>query len=101
MTTSHSPPPDSADESGLRTKLERLGYRVSRYVYPPGTRFATHTHAFDKLDAVVAGRFIVLMDGREQVLGPGEMIAIPAGHAHAAWVAGPQAVISLDGVRPD
>lgn len=31
-------------ESALRRKLERLGYSVTRYVYPPGTYFPDHAH---------------------------------------------------------
>jgi quercetin dioxygenase-like cupin family protein len=44
-------------ESAMRRKLEQLGYRVSRYVYPPGTYFGPHTHDLDKIDAVLSGRF--------------------------------------------
>ena len=43
------------DEGVLRERLERRGYRVSRYVYPPGTAFPEHTHGVDKIDAVVRG----------------------------------------------
>ena len=48
-------------EEGLRRKLEARGYAVSRYVYPPGTRFPPHAHGIDKIDAVVSGRFRMTM----------------------------------------
>ena len=31
-------------ERALRAKLEDRGYRVARYVYPPGTFFPDHRH---------------------------------------------------------
>ncbi|NIL99893.1 MAG: hypothetical protein GTN89_14605, partial [Acidobacteria bacterium] len=36
-------------ERALREKLERKGYSVSRYTYPPGTYFPDHTHGVDKI----------------------------------------------------
>ena len=44
-------------EKALRRKLEAHGYSVTRYVYPPGTHFAEHTHGVDKIDAVLSGQF--------------------------------------------
>jgi quercetin dioxygenase-like cupin family protein len=38
-------------------KLATRGYRVTRYVYPPGTYFPLHTHEADKIDVLVSGRF--------------------------------------------
>ena len=55
-------------EQGLREKLERKGYHVSRYVYPPGTYFADHTHGVDKIDAVVSGRFRLTLEGESVIL---------------------------------
>jgi predicted metal-dependent enzyme (double-stranded beta helix superfamily) len=40
----------------LQHKLERAGYEVSIYTYPPGTYFPPHTHGVDKCDAVLRGR---------------------------------------------
>jgi quercetin dioxygenase-like cupin family protein len=55
-------------ESALRLKLARVGYSVTRYVYPPGTCFPEHTHAVDKIDAVLSGRFRMSMQGQTVVL---------------------------------
>lgn len=86
-------------EAALRRKLAARGYDVARYTYPPGTSFPTHTHAVDKIDAVVAGRFRIVMGGASVVLEAGDCIAVPAGAAHRAEVVGDEAVLSLDAVR--
>ena len=87
-------------ETALRRKLEARGYRVSRYVYPPGTVFADHSHAVDKIDAVVSGRFRMTMGGRSVVLEAGDCLEVPRGVVHSAAVVGDEAVVSLDAVRP-
>jgi quercetin dioxygenase-like cupin family protein len=86
-------------EAELRRKLEQLGYAVTRYFYPEGTYFAPHSHAVDKIDAVVTGSFRITMGGESVVLGPGEYVFVPKGIEHEAEVVGEGAVLSLDGVR--
>jgi len=88
-----------ATPEALRRKLEARGYRVTQYVYPPGTRFPNHTHGVDKIDAVVSGRFRLTMDGRSEVLQAGDCVAVPGGTVHSAEVVGDESVVSLDGVR--
>ena len=86
-------------EQAMTAKLQSLGYRVNRYVYPPGTSFPTHTHAADKIDAVLAGAFRLILDGRTVQLGPGDWIAVPRDTPHSAEVIGAQPVVSLDAER--
>ena len=86
-------------EEALRSKLERRGYGVSRYVYAPGTLFPDHTHSVDKIDAVVSGRFRMRMGGREVVLESGDCLAVPRGAVHSAEVVGDEPVVSLDAVK--
>ena len=86
-------------ENALRRKLESAGYDVSRYTYPPGTHFPEHSHGVDKIDAVVSGRFELVVDGASAVLGPGDWIAVPRGVRHTATVVGNEAVVSLDAVK--
>lgn len=86
-------------EEALRAELERRGYRVARYVYPPGTRFPEHTHGVDKIDAVLSGRFRMTMHGRELVLEAGDRLAVPRGTVHSAEVVGDEPVVSLDATR--
>lgn len=86
-------------EAVLRRQLEAEGYRVARYVYPPGTRFDEHTHAVDKIDAVLAGRFRMSMGKRSVVLEAGDRLAVPCGTPHSAEVVGDEPVVSLDATR--
>jgi quercetin dioxygenase-like cupin family protein len=86
-------------EPALRAKLEGLGYRVARYVYPPGTAFPDHTHGVDKIDAVISGRFRLVVGGHTSVLGPGTWLEVPRGVTHNATVLGDEPVVSLDAIR--
>src|SRR5215472_3094978 len=86
----------SPTEQVLRRKLEARGYRVSRYVYPPGTVFVTHTHDVDKMDAVVSGRFLLSIHGEDVVLEAGDAHEVPRGTPHRAEVVGEEPVVSLD-----
>ncbi|MGH9787505.1 MAG: cupin domain-containing protein [Candidatus Acidiferrales bacterium] len=86
-------------EGAMRKRLEAEGYSVSRYTYPPGTCFSEHTHEVDKKDTVLRGRLKIGAEGKEVVLGPGDMIEIPAGTVHTAEVVGEEAVVSLDAAR--
>ena len=86
-------------EAAWRAKLERLGYSVSRYTYPPGTYFPDHTHNLDKIDAVLSGKLrITTADGAAD-LGPGDAIEVPRGAVHSAEVIGNEPVVSLDAVK--
>ena len=86
-------------EQALRARLESLGYRVAKYVYEPGTVFPDHQHDVDKIDAVLSGRFRLVVRGHMKVLGPGEWIEIPRGTTHNAAVIGDEPVVSLDAVK--
>lgn len=86
-------------EHAIRRKLESEGYSVSRYVYSPGTHFPEHTHDVDKIDAVLSGRFQLVVNGRRVVLGPGDWIAVPRGVRHTATVVSDEPVVSLDAVK--
>ena len=86
-------------ESALQRKLERQGYAVSRYVYPPGTFFPNHTHNVDKMDAVVSGKFRITTTDGVVDLDPGDAIHVPSNTVHSAEVLGHDAVVSLDAVK--
>src|ERR671936_237106 len=83
----------------MRRKLEELGYSVTSYTYPPGTYFPPHTHAVDKIDAVLGGRFRIPMGRDSVVLAAGDFIHVPSGAEHSAEVVGDEAVVSLDAVN--
>ena len=86
-------------ESGLRRKLQELGYSATRYVYPPGTSFPEHTHDVEKIDAVVSGQFRITMGEDSVILGPGDAVLVPSGASHSAEVVGNQPVVSLDAIK--
>ena len=88
-----------ATEAALRAKLESLGYAVAKYTYQPGTVFPDHRHGVDKIDAVISGRFRLVVGGHLAVLGPGDWVAIPGGSVHSATVIGDEPVVSLDAVK--
>lgn len=87
------------NEANLRAKLEARGYRVNRYVYPPGTHFPEHTHGVDKIDGVLTGQFRMTMQGESLILTAGDCLVVPRGVVHSAEVVGSEAVVSLDAVR--
>ena len=87
------------NEQVLTDKLQRWGYHVNRYVYPPGTAFPPHTHEVDKIDAVLSGRFLLEMEGQRVILEPGDSLAVPRGVVHSGEVVGDEPVVSLDAVR--
>jgi quercetin dioxygenase-like cupin family protein len=86
-------------ESALRHKLESRGYHVTRYIYPPGTCFPDHSHAVDKIDAVLSGQFMMQMEGQRIILKAGDALAVSRGVVHRAEVVGSEAVVSLDAVK--
>ena len=86
-------------EATLRKKLETKGYHVTRYVYSPGTHFPDHTHAIDKIDAVVSGRFHMTMRGQSVILEAGDCLIVPRGTMHSAEVVGNEPVVSLDATK--
>lgn len=87
------------NEENLTRKLDEQGYFCTRYVYPPGTHFPDHTHGVHKKDAVLSGRFRIVLEGEEVVLEAGDCVDVPAGVMHNATVLGNQSVVSLDAVR--
>ena len=86
-------------ESAMRAKLEDKGYRVTRYVYSPGTYFPEHTHAVDKIDAVLSGQFLMRIEGQSIILKAGDALAVANGVSHSAEVVGNEPVVSLDAVK--
>ncbi len=86
-------------EHNLRRKLEKRGYKVRRYVYPPGMYFPRHAHEEEKIDVVLSGEFRVRIAGTEVVLTMGDALHVPPGAEHTAEVLGRDAVISLDAAR--
>jgi mannose-6-phosphate isomerase-like protein (cupin superfamily) len=53
----------------------------------------------DKIDAVVSGRFRLVVNGHPAMLGPGDWVEVPRGAFHSATVMGDEPVVSLDAVK--
>ncbi len=86
-------------EANMHRKLQARGYTVSRYVYPPGTRFPEHDHQVDKIDGVLSGRFRMDLQGGSAILEAGDLLAVPKHALHSAEVVGDEPVVSLDAIR--
>ena len=98
---------DAPDETRTFEKgkfeLVRIGgMTVGRASYEPGWRWSEHVGAgtgerrcqVEHVGLVVSGRARVLMeDGRELEMGPGDLFSVPAGHD--SWVVGDEPYVSL------
>ena len=89
------------NERNMRKVLESRGYSVIKYVYPPSTYFPDHAHVFDKMDAVLKGKFKIEALGKKLILSAGDILYVPAGTIHNAEVIGDEEVISLDASKVD
>ena len=86
-------------ETGLINKLEKMGYRCTRYTYPRGTYFPDHSHSDDKIDAVLKGEFKISMSGKSVLLNAGDYVFVPKGEVHSAEVVGNESVVSIDAIK--
>jgi hypothetical protein len=91
-----------AFELGSFDVVTIAGSTLGRARYEPGWRWSSHVGAItgsqlcevEHLGVVVSGRAAVRMrDGRELVLEPGDLFAIPSGHD--SWVVGDEPYVSL------
>ena len=86
-------------EQSMKKKLENEGFSVVIYSYLPGTSFPEHSHSIDKKDTVISGQFRMTAMGQEFILGPGDMLLVPANTVHTAEVIGKNPVVSLDATK--
>lgn len=57
----------------LRLALVRFG---------PGAHTVLHTHTCDQVLVVTEGRGILAIEGKENPVGPGDIVLVPAGEKH-------------------
>jgi mannose-6-phosphate isomerase-like protein (cupin superfamily) len=74
-------------EAAMRRKLESA------------TTFPEHSHGLDKVDAVLSGRFRMVVAGHFVILGPGDWVEVPRGVHHTAAVVGDEPVVCLDAAK--
>lgn len=72
---------------------------IFHYQFDPRGRFATHRHDQEQITYVVGGLLTFVVEGATSVLGPGDLIVIPAGAVHEA-TAGLQGAEALSIVSP-
>jgi hypothetical protein len=89
-------------ERGAFELLTVGGMSIGRASYEPGWRWSEHVGPLvgaelcevEHVGMVISGRAAVRMaDGRELVMGPGDVFAIPPGHD--SWVVGDEPYVSL------
>ena len=91
-----------AFEKGTFEVVQVGGMTIGRAKYEPGWKWSEHVGAItgttscevEHLGLVVSGRAACSMnDGREFVMEPGDLFAIPPGHD--SWVVGDEPYVSL------
>ena len=90
-------------EKGKMELINMNGGVVGRLVLEPGWRWSKHVKPIAKTEwceaphfqYVVSGQMhVVMADGREMKMGPGDVSYLPAGHD--AWVVGDEPVVAVD-----
>jgi len=90
--------PDVAGATYFAVALERV--MLTWFEVEPGTRFERHAHEADQITMVLEGELVFELDaGREERVGAGEVIALPAGVPHAVR-AGDQRARAADAWSP-
>lgn len=69
--------------------------QVSRVTKARGTGANPHTHPNEQFNYVVKGTLRAMVDGEHKMVGPGEIIYIPAGAVHATVATQDEDVIFL------
>ncbi len=90
--------PDVPGAAYFAVALDRV--MLTWFEVEPGARFERHTHEADQITMVLEGELLFELDsGREARVGPGEVMALPAGVPHAVR-AGDQRVKAVDAWSP-
>jgi quercetin dioxygenase-like cupin family protein len=108
ITRFDSPTETREFERGRFELVELGGVTIGRATYEPGWRWSEHVGPTAETEScevehvglVVSGRAAVLMDdGTELVLEPGDLFHVPPGHD--SWVVGDEPYVSLHFVGAD
>ena len=98
-----SPDETRTFEKGKLELVNIGGGVVGRLTLEPGWRWSKHVKPIAKTDLCEAPHFqyqvsgrlhVVMADGTEFDVGPGEVVALPQGHD--AWVVGNEPVVTID-----
>jgi len=85
-------------EAALRTKVESIGYQVSRFAWPAGTVVPPQTQDRERVDAVVTGIVKITLDGESAILTAGDIVFVPRGAVRRVEVVGSFPAHCLDAV---
>lgn len=66
----------------------------------PGMELNPHSHDFDQVVLIVAGRAIYHVDNEANEMGPGSVLLVPARAAHYIEPTGTEPVLNLDVFAP-
>ena len=85
-------------EAALRTKVESIGYQVSRFAWPAGTVVPPQTQDRERVVAVVTGIVKITLDGESAILTAGDIVFVPRGAVRRVEVVGSFPAHCLDAV---
>jgi quercetin dioxygenase-like cupin family protein len=98
-----SPDETRTFEKGKLDLINIGGGTVGRITLEPGWRWSKHVKPIAKTEWCEAPHFqyqlsgrlrVLMVDGSEFEIGPGEVVAMPSGHD--AWVVGNEPVVAVD-----
>jgi quercetin dioxygenase-like cupin family protein len=74
---------------------------VQRVKIPPNFKIPPHTHSYSEVVTVLSGNYGNAM-GKEkgEVLKPGSVFALPAGHVHHTWTQSEEVLVQVNFVGP-
>ena len=99
MASNDEPVPEGDERPWGRWEIlsEEPNYKVKRITVKPGKRLSYQTHAKRREHwAVVQGKALVTLDGKETPLGPGGTVDIPVGGAHRIANSGDEDLVFIE-----
>jgi len=91
----------SEAKMGKATLFSSERLLVGLNAFLPGQEHALHAHeAMDKLYQVISGEGVLLLDGAERPLRPGELVIAPAGAPHGIRNTGRERLLVLAVLAP-
>lgn len=73
---------------------------VFNWIQPMPDAPPHHDHPFDQLALILEGTAEFDLDGERHIVAAGELLYIPAGIPHTAWVVGDTPVLNVDVFAP-
>jgi quercetin dioxygenase-like cupin family protein len=74
---------------------------VQRVKIPPNSKIPPHTHSYGEVVTVLSGHYGNAMgDEKGEVLGPGSVFALPAGHVHHTWTENEEVIAQVNFIGP-